>query len=92
MSDFGPVASDIFTERARNIAAEALVDRRDDFMSLRQSAGDVFAGAVAAGADSDTAREIAVLVHATSMRDRIASQGGLLLGALAYFETRGIDG
>lgn len=92
MSNISETAPDIFIERARDIATDVLVARRNDFISLRQSAGDVFAGAVAAGADSDTAREIAVLVHTTSMRDRIASQGGLLLGALAYFETRGIDG
>ena len=86
------LSSPEFQDQAHAAAMEVLIDR-DRYGSLRQNAGDVFAGAVAAGADDEAALEVSLLVHTTPELYRsIPSSGGVLTGALFYLEWRGVDG
>lgn len=81
-----------FNDQAHAAAMEVLIDH-DRYGSLRQSAGDVFAGAIAAGADNEAALEVTLLVHTTpDLYRSIPSSGGVLTGARTYLEWRGIDG
>lgn len=86
-------------QQETNISSEAhaavtkAVTNPDEFGSLRASGGDCFAGAVAAGADRDSARDISTAVHTDPvLRTKVASTGGLMLGALRYLEMRDARG
>jgi hypothetical protein len=56
-------------------------------ISGRHSGGDVFAGAIAAGADNDTAISIALSVHDDPELRRESSL--LLIGATQFLKQRG---
>ncbi len=63
-----------------------------DFPS-RASSGDCLVGAMAAGADEDAARKIALETHQSpDLRDQLTSSGGLFMGAVGYLTRGEIDG
>lgn len=80
-----------FHSRAYTSAIKAMTSP-EDYQSLRQNAGDVFTGAIAAGADSEAAEEVALYVHSrTELCHQIGHCGGLLIGANEFLKRRGID-
>lgn len=82
-----PQETDIAIEA--HAAVMRAVTHPDEFGSMRANAGDCFTGAVAAGADSEAARAVALAIHTDpELRTKVASTGGLMLGALRHLETR----
>lgn len=75
--------SEDVTYTAREIVSSALIEGGD--FPDRSVAGDVFFGAIAAGATDDAAHEIAVSVHLShSKRVEMERLGGLTMGAAEH--------